>query len=74
MKIKKKGNLESYERITRNGWTIQMSTWMDHYILVIINSIFTNQTILRHFDDENEAAMFVDFVVDNHDAAEELDI
>lgn len=74
MQIKKRGLLKSFDNIVRNGWTVQMSTWQDHYILVIINSSITNQTILRHFDDEQEAAIFVDFVVDNHDASEEIDI
>lgn len=73
MKIKKTGDLQSFEKAVRSNWHIKMSIWKETYILIVIRSILTGQTIVRHFNDETEAAIFVDFVCDLS-AAEEHDI
>jgi hypothetical protein len=62
MKIKKAGPLKSFEEVKRGGWWVKMSILSDHYILAVIRSELTGQTIVRHFDDDGIAASFVDFV------------
>jgi len=48
--------------VSRNGWWIKFSTYRDHYILLMVISKYTAQTIIRYYEDENEAVAFINFV------------
>ncbi len=48
--------------VVRNGWWIKFSVYSDHYILLMIVSRYTGQTILRYYCDESEAVAFINFV------------
>lgn len=48
--------------VVRNGWWLKFSTYRDHYILLMIISQHTGQTIIRYYEDENEAVAFINFV------------
>lgn len=48
--------------VVRNGWWIKFSVYSDHYILLMIVSRYTGQTILRYYADESEAVAFINFV------------
>lgn len=48
--------------VSRNGWWIKFSTYRDHYILLIIVSKYTAQTIVRYYEDEIEAVAFINFI------------
>ena len=48
--------------VSRNGWWIKFSTYRDHYILLMIVSKYTAQTIIRYYDDEDEAVAFINFI------------
>jgi len=72
MNVQKSIKLKSFDEIERNGWTIQMSTLNDHYILFILRSKKSGQTVIRYFDDEDIAKEFVDSIIeleseDEHD-------
>lgn len=72
--VNKAGKLNSYDEIEKgNGWLLKMSTMNNFYILFIIRSKHTGQVIIRYFDDEEIARLFVDFVCEQ-DALEEIDI
>jgi hypothetical protein len=51
-----------YQPVNRNGWWIKFSTYRDHYILLMIVSRYTAQTIIRYYLDEDEAVAFINFV------------
>ena len=51
-----------YQPVNRNGWWIKFSTYRDHYILLMIVSRYTAQTIIRYYQDEDEAVAFINFV------------
>lgn len=73
MKIKKGGQLKSLDEVRRDGWAIKLSILNDQFVLCVIRSEATGQTIVRYFDDEQEVADFVEFVCELN-AIEEHDI
>jgi ABC-type molybdate transport system substrate-binding protein len=48
--------------VCRNGWWIKFSTYRDHYILLMIVSRYTAQTIIRYYENEDDAVAFINFV------------
>jgi hypothetical protein len=48
--------------VSRNGWWIKFSTYRDRYILLMIVSKYTAQSIIRYYEDEDEAVAFINFV------------
>jgi hypothetical protein len=54
--------LKSWQPVNRNGWWIKFSTYRDHYILLMIVSKYTAQTIIRYYEDESEAVAFINFI------------
>ena len=63
-------NLRSWNICERNGWFIKLSIHREVIILLIFTSIFTGQTIVRYFTDEDEAVDFINFVIERN--ADEL--
>ena len=61
----------SFAPVNRNGWWIKFSTSKDNSILLLFTSMFTGQTIVRFFQEEDEAVHFINFIVENN-AAKEL--
>jgi hypothetical protein len=51
-----------WQPVSRNGWWIKFSTYRDHYILLMIVSKYTAQTIIRYYEDESEAVAFINFI------------
>ena len=48
--------------VSRNGWWIKFSTYRDHYILLMVISKYTAQTIIRYYENEDDAVAFINFV------------
>jgi ABC-type molybdate transport system substrate-binding protein len=48
--------------VSRNGWWIKFSTYRDHYILLMIVSRYTAQTIIRYYENEDDAVAFINFI------------
>ena len=48
--------------VVRNGWWLKFSIYSDHYILLMVISRRTGQTIIRYYDNESEAVAFINFV------------
>lgn len=51
-----------WQPVNRNGWWIKFSTYRDHFILLTIVSKYTAQTIIRYYEDEDEAVAFINFI------------
>jgi hypothetical protein len=61
----------SFMPVNRNGWWIKFSTSKDGNVLLLFTSMFTGQTVVRFFENEDEAVKFVNFITEC-DPTEEL--
>ena len=52
-----------WQPVARNGWTIKFSVHDDTNILLIVISKLTGQTIIRYYDDEDEACEFINYIM-----------
>ncbi len=69
--IENENKCKSFAPVNRNGWWIKFSTSKDNSILLLFTSMFTGQTIVRFFQEENEAVQFINFIVEKN-ATKEL--
>jgi hypothetical protein len=51
-----------WQAVKRNGWWIKFSTYREQYILLTVISAHTYQTIIRYYEDEQEAVQFINFI------------
>ena len=63
---------KSWLPVARDGWMIKFSIYDETNILLVFVSMYTGQTIIRYFTDEDDAVMFINYIV-AHDAAEVID-
>jgi len=61
----------SYMPVNRNGWWIKYSSLKSETILLLFTSMFTGQTIIRYFSNEDDAIKFLNFII-HCDPTEEL--
>jgi len=50
--------------VNRNGWWIKFSTYCDHNVLLVFTSMFTGQTIIRYFNNEDDAVKYINFIIE----------
>jgi len=55
---------KSWQPVARDGWIVKFSIYKDTEILVTIISQYTGQLIMRHFRNEDDACLFINFVLD----------
>ena len=55
---------QSWAPTERNGWIIKFSMFNDNHIMLIFTSMYTTQTIIREFSDENTACEYINFVIE----------
>ena len=58
-----KANTKYHRPVVRNGWIIQFSVYKESEILLFMTSRYTGQTIVRFFNDEDEAVKFINMVM-----------
>lgn len=56
-------NLRSFVPIQRNGWIIKLSTYRDTNIMLIFTSVYTGQSFVHYFDDEDKAVDYINIIV-----------
>lgn len=54
---------KSWQPVERNGWLIKFSIYREHYVLLTIVSQYTAQTIIRYFNNEDEACKFINYII-----------
>lgn len=64
-------NTKSFTLVNRNGWWIKFSVYNSYNILLVFTSMFTGQTIVRYYDNEDDAVKFINYVMES-DPAEEI--
>lgn len=62
----------SFLPVNRNGWWIKFSVFEKHNVLLVFTSMFTGQTIVRYFDDEEKAVDYINFIVES-DPTDQID-
>jgi hypothetical protein len=55
-------NIRSWHPVVRNDWWIKFSVYKDQVLLFVVSTM-TGETIVRYFDDEDEACEFINWVV-----------
>jgi hypothetical protein len=55
---------KSWQPVARNGWIIKFSVYKDSFVLLTIISQYTGQVIMRHFKDEDDACMFINYMIE----------
>lgn len=53
----------SFQAVVKNGWAIKFSTHRDSNILLIFTSVYTGQTIIRYFKEEQDAVIFINYMM-----------
>jgi hypothetical protein len=67
------GKTKSWHPVERNGWVVKFSCFRNSNILLFVISQYTGQTLVRYFSDEDEAVMFINFII-QLDPAQEHDL
>ena len=62
-------NIQSWSPVIRNNWIIQFSVYKGN-IMLMFTSVITGQTLVRYFNDEDVACMFINFVLSKSPSAE----
>ena len=57
----------TYVPIRRKDWVLKISIYKDHSILVVAYNMYTLCTIVRNFAVPDEAASFIDFLVEQEE-------
>ena len=57
-------NTHFFLPVNRNGWWIKFSTYHSHNILLFFVSEFTGQTIVRYFDNEDDAVKYINYITE----------
>ncbi len=67
-----KSSSRSFSPIIRNGWAIKFSLYLDVNILLVFMSMHTAQTIIKYYDNENDAIKYINYVI-SKDAQETIE-
>ena len=62
LRLEIESKIKFWQPVVRNGWWIKFSVYRDHYILLMIISRFTGQTVLRYYTSEEEAVAYINFI------------
>lgn len=65
----------SFAPVNRNGWWIKFSTnkndaTKENSILLLFTSMFTGQTIVKFFQNEDEAVDFINYIIEKNPTVE----
>jgi hypothetical protein len=55
-------NIRSWHPVVRNDWWIKFSVYKDQVLLFVVSTM-TGETIVRYFDDEDEACEFINWML-----------
>ena len=56
-------NMKSWNSVLKNKWKVKFSIYRFN-ILLIFQSSVTNQVIIKHFIDENEACEYINYITE----------
>ena len=54
----------SYLPVFRSGWWVKFSTNESHNILLVFTSMYSAQTIVRYFTNEDGAVEFINYIME----------
>ena len=55
-------NIRSWHPVVKNDWWIKFSVYKDQVLLFVVSTM-TGETIVRYFDDEDEACEFINWML-----------
>ena len=56
--------IKSFSAVKRNGWVVKFSMYRDSQIMIIVRSDVTGQLFIRQYNNENDACMFLNIVLE----------
>ena len=62
LRLEIEGKTKFWQPVVRNGWWIKFSVYRDHFILLMIISRYTGQTVIRYYTSEEEAVAYINFI------------
>ena len=48
--------------VARNGWGVKFSVYKGENILLTFISLYTGQTVIRYFTDEDDAVKYLNYI------------
>lgn len=67
MKTRISKNLVSFSTIRRGNWQIKLSIYKDKQLLLYAMHIISEESLLKVFYDNDEAAIFINFLAERDD-------
>ena len=58
-------NIKSWQPIVRNDWWMKVSFYKDRVLLFVV-SIMTGETVVRYFNDEDEACVYINYILNQN--------
>ena len=59
-------NIRSWHPVVKNDWWIKFSVYKDQVLLFVVSTM-TGETVVRYFNDEDEACVYINYIL-NQDA------
>ena len=63
-------NIRSWHPVVKNDWWIKFSVYKDQVLLFVVSTM-TGETVVRYFNDEDEACEYINYIL-NQDAKRRL--
>jgi hypothetical protein len=58
-------NIKSWQPIIRNDWWIKFSFYKDRVLLFVVSTM-TGETVVRYFNDEDEACVYINYILNQN--------
>ena len=58
-------SIKSWQPIIRNDWLIKFSFYKDRVLLFVVSTM-TGETVVRYFNDEDEACVYINYILNQN--------
>jgi hypothetical protein len=55
-------NIRSWHPVVKNDWWIKFSVYKDQVLLFVVSTM-TGETVVRYFNDEDEACEYINYIL-----------
>ena len=58
-------NIRSWHPVVKNDWWIKFSVYKDQVLLFVVSTM-TGETVVRYFNDEDEACVYINYILNQN--------
>ena len=58
-------NIRSWHPVVKNDWWIKFSVYIDQVLLFVVSTM-TGETVVRYFNDEDEACEYINYILNQY--------